>query len=332
MIVPDLLEKLIILIDIGAVGNPPSHWLPLKDEIHLIGFEPNKDECKKLNESGCGYKKSEFLTYAIGQCDEKRPFYITEYHECCSLLKPNFEWLQRFDYGSFFNIKQKIEVETLSLDSIQKFSDLRVDALKIDAQGNELPILKGAESILKDVFLIEVESGLHKNYENETTFEELSPYLKEKGFTCMEVFTQPAQKRKNQARHWKSAKGQSMACESIWIRDLVRYDNEYIHSLTKSDLLSILSLCWLFGYSDYAIELLDHEYLGTLVDEGEKTVLVKEETWLKPVPRANSPSPFTRFIGHLFHLLPTTARRNLYTHLPEIAEKPNILKKFLGKG
>ena len=46
MIVPDLLEKPIILIDIGAVGNPPSHWLPLKDEIHLIGFEPNKDECK----------------------------------------------------------------------------------------------------------------------------------------------------------------------------------------------------------------------------------------------------------------------------------------------
>ena len=181
MIVPDLLEKPIVLIDIGAVGNPPSHWLPLKDEIHLIGFEPNKDECKKLNESGCGYRKSEFLPYAIGQCDEKRPFYITEYHECCSLLKPNFEWLQRFDYGSFDpHLKQTIEVETLSLDSIEKFSDLRVDALKIDAQGNELPILHGAESILKDVFLIEVESGLHKNYENETTFEELSPYLKEK--------------------------------------------------------------------------------------------------------------------------------------------------------
>ena len=194
MIVPDLLVKPIILIDIGAVGNPPSHWLPLKDKIHLYGFEPNKDECRKLNESGCGYKKSEFLPYAIGECDEKRPFYITEYHECCSLLKPNFEWLQRFDYGSFFNLNQTIEVETLSLDSIEKLSNIRVDALKIDAQGNELPILRGAESILEDVFLIEVESGLHKNYKNETTFDELSPYLTQKGFTCMELFTQPAQK------------------------------------------------------------------------------------------------------------------------------------------
>ena len=152
MIVPELLEKEVVLLDIGAVGNPPSRRLPLKDDIHLIGFEPNKEECRKLNESGCGYKKSEFLPYAIGERDEKRSFYITENHECCSLLKPNFNWLERFDYGSLFNINQKIEVETLSLDSIAKFRDVRVDALKIDAQGNELPILKGAESILNDVF------------------------------------------------------------------------------------------------------------------------------------------------------------------------------------
>ena len=137
------------------------------------------------------------------------------------MLKPNFEWLQRFDYGSFFNVNQTSEIETLSLDSIEELSDFRIDAIKIDAQGNELPILKGAESILDDVFLIEIESGLHKNYENETTFDELCPFLKKKGFTCMEVFTQPPQKRKNMAREWKSAKGQAMACESIWVRDLV---------------------------------------------------------------------------------------------------------------
>ena len=74
MIVPDLLEKPIILIDIGAVGNPPSHWLPLKDEIHLIGFEPNKDECKKLNESGCGYRKSEFFLMQSGNVMRKDHF------------------------------------------------------------------------------------------------------------------------------------------------------------------------------------------------------------------------------------------------------------------
>jgi FkbM family methyltransferase len=328
MIVPDLLEKQIVLIDIGAVGKPPSHWLPLKDEIHLVGFEPNKDECKKLNESGCGYSKSEFLPYAIGERDEKKLFYITEYHECSSLLKPNFNWLKRFDYGSFFNVNQTIEVETFSLDSIEKVSELGVDALKIDAQGNELPILRGAESVLKEVFLIEIESGLHKNYENETTFDELCPFLNQKGFICMEVFTQPAQKRKNIAQQWNSAKGQCMACESIWIRDLIKCENEFLRSIDKSNFLSILSLCWLFEYSDYAIELIGHEILGDLLDKQEKAALANEEAWIKPVTKENSINTLTQFIGWLSHLLPTPARRNLYTHLPEIAEKPNILKKF----
>ena len=331
MIVPDLLEKPIVLIDIGAVGNPPPHWLPLKDQISLFGFEPNKEECKKLNAAGCGYRKSEFLPYAIGEYNEKRPFYITDYHECCSLLKPNFEWLKRFEYGSFFHVNRTRETETLPLNSIEKLSDIRIDAIKIDAQGNELPILKGAGSILDHVFLIEIETGLHKNYEDETTFDELYPYLNQKGFMCMEVFTQPSQKRKNKAREWKSAKGQAMACESIWIRDLIKCERNFLHSLERSDFLSILSLCWLFGYSDYALELLDHEILKEKLEQVEKIALNQEEAWLHPLPKTDSKTFLTQILGYLSHLLPTPARRNLYMHLPEIAEKPNKLKGFLVK-
>jgi FkbM family methyltransferase len=332
MIVPDLLERPIVLIDIGAVGSPPSHWSPLRNQISLIGFEPNKEECKKLNASDCGYRKSKFLPYAIGEKTEKRSFYITDYHECCSLLKPNHEWLQRFEYGSFFNVNRTSEIETLSLDSIEELSDFRVDAIKIDAQGNELPILKGAESILDDVFLIEIESGLHKNYENETTFDELCPYLNKKGFTCMEVFTQPPQKRKNKAREWKSAKGQAMACESIWVRDLIKCEEQFLHSLKKSDFLSILSLCWLFGYIDYALELIDHEILGIKLEEVEKTALLREEVWMHLPSKEDSITFLTQVLGFMSHFLPTPARRNFYIHLPTIAEKPNKLKRFLGKG
>jgi FkbM family methyltransferase len=305
MIVPDLLERPIVLIDIGAVGNPPSHWSPLRNQISLIGFEPNKEECKKLNASDCGYRKSKFLPYAIGEKIEKRSFYITDYHECCSLLKPNHEWLQRFEYGSFFNVNRTSEIETLSLDSIEELSDFRVDAIKIDAQGNELPILKG---------------------------DELCPYLNKKGFTCMEVFTQPPQKRKNKAREWKSAKGQAMACESIWVRDLIKCEEQFLHSLKKSDFLSILSLCWLFGYIDYALELIDHEILGLKLEEVEKTALLREEVWMHLPSKEDSITFLTQVLGFMSHLLPTPARRNLYIHLPTIAEKPNKLKRFLGKG
>ena len=331
MIIPDLLEKSINLVDIGAVGNPPPHWLPLKDKIHLFGFEPNKNECNKLNDSNCVYKKSEFLPYAVGEKDESRPFYITEYHECCSLLKPNLVWLNRFNYSSFFNVKQMIEVETVSLDSIKKFSNIYIDALKIDAQGNELPILKGATSLLKHVFLIEIESGLHKNYENETTFSELYPFLKNCGFMCMEMKTQPHQKRKNIGADWESAKGQAMACESIWVRDFLTYEKTLLNQINRDQFLSILSLCWLFGYSDYGVELLKIKPFNSLLEKEIQSLILEEKSWKLP-QTGNSPSILTKIIGTLSHILPTPSRRNLYTHLPNIAEQPNLFKKIFSRG
>ena len=332
MIVPDLLDKAVVLIDIGAIGNPPPHWLPLKDNIHLVGFEPNEKECRRLNESSNrDYFKSEFLPYAIGEKDEIKPFHITEYNECCSLLKPNFAWLNRFEYGPFFSVNQTIDIQTLSLDSIERLSTLQPDALKIDAQGNELPILEGATSILNEVFLIEIESGLHKNYENETTFNELYVHLSEKNFMCMELFSQPAQKRNNCAAKWESAKGQSMACESIWVRDLLKCEEQVLKSLSKPKFISILSLCWLFGYSDYAIELINHKILGALLNDHEKLELHKEKAWFTSTENNELSNFLTLTFGFLSHLLPTPARRNLYTNLPRLAEKPNILKRFFKK-
>ena len=332
MVVPDLLDSPVVLIDIGAIGNPPVHWLPLKNKIHLIGFEPNEQECERLNDtSNSGYLKSEFLPYAIGEKDELRPFYITKYNECCSLLKPDFEWLNRFAYGHLFEINQKIDIQTLALDSIERLSSLDPDALKIDAQGNELPILLGAKSIIDKVFLIEIESGLHKNYENETTLEEICVHLTERNFMCMELFSQPAQKRNNPAANWKSAKGQSMACESIWVRDLFKCEEQLLKSLSRSKFISILSLCWLFGYCDYALELINHKILGTLLTEDEKVELHKEKAWFNSTQKNESINYLTLALGYLSHLLPTPMRRNLYTNLPLLAEKPNILKRFLKK-
>ena len=89
------------------------------------------------------------------------------------------------------------------------------------------------------------------------------------------------------AREWKSAKGQAMACESIWVRDLVKSEKKFLHSLKKSDFLSILSLCWLFGYSDYALELIDHQILGSKLEEFEKKAFLNKKYGCIPNQRKN---------------------------------------------
>jgi len=329
MIVPDLLKRNVTLIDIGAVGNPPKHWLPLKDHINLIGFEPNPEQCELLNRDNCEYSNARFLPYAIGEFEEDKIFNLTNYHECCSLLKPNSAWLDRFEYGSFFKVEEELKIKTKPLNKIEEIQGNSIDAIKIDAQGFELPILKGANKVIDQIFLIEIETGLHKNYIEETTFEEISYYLKGLGFMCMKIKQQPAQKRANIASSWKVSNGQAMACESIWVKDFKNLSDVDLQKVSRDKLLSVLSLGWLFNFSDLCLELLEIDTLSSLLDVKEKKLLRSEEFWIKCEKEIKDYSLLTRILCYGSYLIPTPNRRDLANLLPKLLQKPNIFKEIL---
>jgi len=329
MIVPDLLKRNVTLIDIGAVGNPPKHWLPLKEHIDLVGFEPNPEQCRILNSDNSVYPSAQFLPYAIGEFEEEKTFHLTNYHECCSILKPNLEWLNRFEYADFFGVKEELIIKTKPLDTVSEIKEKSVDAIKIDAQGYELPILRGARNVLDQVFLLEVETGLHKNYIEETTFEEISYYLKGLGFMCMKIKQQPAQKRANIASSWKVSNGQAMACESIWVKDFKNLSDVDLQKVSRDKLLSVLSLGWLFNFSDLCLELLEIDTLSSLLDVKEKKLLRSEEFWIKCEKEIKDYSLLTRILCYGSYLIPTPNRRDLANLLPKLLQKPNIFKEIL---
>jgi FkbM family methyltransferase len=329
MKVPDLLKKPVRVIDIGAVGDVPAHWLPLQEQMELTGFEPDSDACESLNIQKHNFHKASYHPFAIGEKSGKKTLYITSNNECCSLLEPNLEWLSRFDYGSFFEIKKKIEIDVRSLDEIEELGK-DIDAVKIDSQGMELPILRGANDTLKNIFLLEIETGLYKNYHEETTFDEIAPYLRSRGFICMEIKSQPHWKRKNASRDWSASKGQSVASESIWVQDLLCSHSSLASSLTREKFLSILSLCWLFEYADLAVEFMNQQKFSRLLTPEEFQTLQHEQTWSKPSHSEPAPNLLTRFLGKMSHFLPTLQRRNLYACLPRLAEEENWFKSLLG--
>ena len=90
----------------------------------------------------------------------------------------------------FLKLKNNLKVKTKPLDGISEIQKNQLMRSRY-AIGYELPILRGARNILDEVFLLEVETGLHKNYFNETTFEENFILFKEFNFMCMEIKQQP---------------------------------------------------------------------------------------------------------------------------------------------
>ena len=68
-----------------------------------------------------------------------------------------------------------------------------------------------------------------------------------------------------------------MACESIWVRDLTKCEADFLRSFKD---LIFYPFCpfagFLFGYSDYALELIDHQILGSFLEENEKKLWAKK--------------------------------------------------------
>jgi len=54
-------------MDIGARGEPPPQWLNYRSVVSLIGFEPDEQECKRLNETAAQQlSRAVFYPYFIG--------------------------------------------------------------------------------------------------------------------------------------------------------------------------------------------------------------------------------------------------------------------------
>ena len=88
---------------------------------------------------------------------------------------PNSEILNIFPESPRFDVESEVKIDADSLDNCHKDE---VDFIKIDVQGGELNILKGAENLLKNTLGIELEIEFVQIYKNQTLFEKFKNGLR----------------------------------------------------------------------------------------------------------------------------------------------------------
>lgn len=74
------------------------------------------------------------------------------------------------------------EVHTHRLDDLSQELGDRVDFLKLDVQGFELSVLKGAQELLKKVLVLHTEVEFVEMYEKQPLFAEVDQFLRQQGF------------------------------------------------------------------------------------------------------------------------------------------------------
>ena len=153
------IEDPISICDIGAA---PCEKQILIDSLldntncKLTGFEPNKIQFDKLNES----KNKKYYNFAIGDGKEKI-LNICKAPGMSSFLKPDNNYNKMFhNFFYWGQIIDKIKVKTKKLDDIEPDFDL----IKIDVQGYESELIKYGNNKIKNSLVIQIEVSPISSY------------------------------------------------------------------------------------------------------------------------------------------------------------------------
>jgi FkbM family methyltransferase len=165
-------KKELNIFDIGCYEGNFSKKINdnIKKKINFFFFDPNptiKDKLKNIK-----FKYKLFNLAIHNTTNKKIEFYLNTKIEASgsSLVKTvkdskSYNLSRRLFSFSTKKLFKKIQVETMTLDKFVKKTKLTtIDVLKLDTEGNELNILKGAKNTLKKTNIIYLEILAKKKF------------------------------------------------------------------------------------------------------------------------------------------------------------------------
>jgi len=182
-----------IMIDVGShQGEFISRFLQYKKIKKFFSFEPNKILFKKLHDKYKLNKRIHLFDYALGENNSNKKFFLSNlsYNSTMSSFNKDSNYLKFKNLiikdqknQKFTIIKQK------KFDQVFKIQNIKNSFLKIDVEGYEYNVLKGASKKIKDTKYILIEHQFSNQYQN--NFEKVKKLLIKYNFIKVKSFYYP---------------------------------------------------------------------------------------------------------------------------------------------
>jgi FkbM family methyltransferase len=176
-----------LIIDVGA--NTGIYGRELRTHGYkgrIVSFEPLKDVFEKLKTSARNDSIWQLKNYALGAENASQVINVAANSHSSSILEI-LDTHTKAEVTASYVGKEEIQLRTL--DSI--FGEIRGTAkqvfLKIDTQGFELDVLKGASDSLQHINTVQLEMSLQPLYAGQALYFDLMNFLHNCGYKLIDI-------------------------------------------------------------------------------------------------------------------------------------------------
>jgi len=242
----------IVFADVGARGGIHERWKQISEYMDIIGFEPDEEECRKLNDAGA--INETYIPIALHSKSGKHNLYITKNSACSSLYPPNEEYLKSFSMRNIFKIEEEKMINCDTLDGFaKKNSNVEIDILKLDTQGNEFDILIGGLHTLSHVIMLDIEVEFTEMYKHQPLFSDIDNLLRENGFLFFDFLGKLGRAKRGTINF--NGRSQILWAHALYIKNYANLCKNKTHCIEFSKAMKTIFVLIFLGYYDYAFEL-----------------------------------------------------------------------------
>jgi FkbM family methyltransferase len=234
------------IVDVGAnpLGEAPYAALLRAGGCDVVGFEPQPEAFARLVEAKSD--RETYLPFAVGD-GTPRELKIYRFSGFTSVFDPYVEGMRYLGAPSWARIVDRVAMDTVALDADDRVGPF--DLMKIDIQGGECDVFRGAEKALGGAMAVIVELRWFRLYQDEPMAGGVDAELRRQGFYLHKFLFNKSRPLPNSQAHRlreRRMRDQLIDGDGVYLRDMGRLAD---HGTEPLKHLCVLAAAVFFSHS-----------------------------------------------------------------------------------